>query len=210
MDSSLIYQEKLSPYSREELMARISDKLDQPRFEHVKRVEQTAIELAQENNVDVEKASVAGLVHDYAKQRSDEDFKHAIIQYDLDPDLLNWGNAIWHGVVGAELIKVELGIYDEDILNAVRYHTTGNTYMTSLAQIVFMADYIEPGRNFPGVEVARRLTHHSLQDGVVYQIASTLSYLVQRQAKIYPKTIETYNAWVPSASTDIKEILNGK
>ncbi|QEA30722.1 bis(5'-nucleosyl)-tetraphosphatase (symmetrical) YqeK [Secundilactobacillus malefermentans] len=209
MTDSIIYHENITSYSREELLSKIKQQLHESRFKHVQRVEKTAIQLAQENDVDPEKASIAGLVHDYAKQRSDDDFRQAIVDYQLDPDLLNWGNAIWHGIVGAELIKKELKIFDEDILDAVRYHTTGSTYMTTLAKIIYMADYIEPGRNFPGVEMARKVTHDNLDDGVVYQTASTLNYLISNQKPIYPKTIETYNAWVPGASDKVKEILNG-
>ncbi|MGV7325927.1 bis(5'-nucleosyl)-tetraphosphatase (symmetrical) YqeK, partial [Mycobacterium kansasii] len=84
------------------LVAKLEQALKPHRFRHVLRVEQTAIQLATANQVDVEKASIAGLVHDYAKQRPDEDFIAAIQRYHLDPMLLDYGNAIWHGVVGAE------------------------------------------------------------------------------------------------------------
>lgn len=192
----MIYQQNIYPGTRAELVKAISAKLKEKRFEHVLRVEETAIALAEENGVDLEKASIAGLVHDYAKQRTDKEFVNMIKKHQLDPDLLNWGNAIWHGVVGAEFIRDELQIYDEDILNAVRFHTTGAVMMTPLAQVVYMADYIEPGRDFPGVDEARQITHNDLAAGVVYQTKQTLSYLVQKNAPVYPATIATYNYWV--------------
>ncbi|GAW98378.1 bis(5'-nucleosyl)-tetraphosphatase (symmetrical) YqeK [Secundilactobacillus mixtipabuli] len=199
MSEKVTYTGRYTTDSRDQLLAKISKQLKPARFEHVQRVEQTAIQLAQQYGVDVEKASIAGLVHDYAKQRPDKDFIEAIHHYQLDPELVNWNNAIWHGVVGAELIKAELGIEDEDILNAVRYHTTGNHYMTKLAQIIYMADYIEPGRDFDGVEKARLLTSQSLELAVAYQTKHTLAYLLENNQRIYPKTIETYNAWVPQS-----------
>lgn len=197
--NEVTYTGRYTTDSREQLLAKISKQLKPARFEHVQRVEQTAIKLAEHYGVDVEKASIAGLVHDYAKQRPDEDFIAAIKHYQLDPDLVNWNNAIWHGLVGAELIKAELGITDEDILNAVRYHTTGNRYMTELAQIIYMADYIEPARDFDGVEKARLLTSQSLELAVAYQTKHTLLYLLENNQRIYPKTIDTYNAWVPKS-----------
>lgn len=194
--TELNYQEHIFPGTREQLVAKLEQALKPHRFRHVLRVEQTAIQLATANQVDVEKASIAGLVHDYAKQRPDEDFIAAIQRYHLDPMLLDYGNAIWHGVVGAELIKHELQIFDEDILNAVRHHTTGAVYMSPLEQVIYMADYIEPKRDFPGVDEARKVTTADLAKGVAFQAKQTLQYLVINGKPVYPKSIDTYNAWI--------------
>ncbi|WP_283583431.1 bis(5'-nucleosyl)-tetraphosphatase (symmetrical) YqeK [Limosilactobacillus difficilis] len=203
MTSISDYSEQLIPLTRDELVAKLKIALDSNRFHHVLRVEQTAIDLAKANGVDLEKASIAGLCHDYAKQRSDADFLAAIDRYGLAPDLKNWANPIWHGVVGAELVKHELGVWDEDILNAIRHHTTGDATMSLLEQVVYMADYIEPGRDFPGVEQARQLTHKLLALGVAYQTKRTLEYLLDHGSPIYPATILTYNAWVPKYEGEI-------
>ncbi|WP_367371011.1 bis(5'-nucleosyl)-tetraphosphatase (symmetrical) YqeK [Pediococcus parvulus] len=194
-NDTIEYSENLISYTRKQLVDKVQEKLDDKRFQHCLRVEKQAMELANENNVDPEKAAIAGLLHDYAKQRSDHDFIKVINDKQMNPVLLDYGNAIWHGVVGAELIKDELHIYDEDILNAVRRHTVGAAYMTKLDQIVYMADYIEPGRDFPGVDKARQITHESLKKGVFFQTQQTLSYLVENAKPIYPGTIATYNAW---------------
>lgn len=194
--TELTYTQQLFPGTRTELLAKIKAQLDDARYQHVLRVEQTAIQLAQANDVDVEHASIAGLTHDYAKQRPDQDFIDAIHQYRLTTDLLDYGNAIWHGVVGAEFVKRELGVTDEDILNAIRHHTTGAEYMTPLEQVVYMADFIESARNFPGVDRARELTAQQLQLGVTYQSKHTLAYLVSQGQPIYPQSILAYNAWI--------------
>ncbi|WP_283678262.1 bis(5'-nucleosyl)-tetraphosphatase (symmetrical) YqeK [Lentilactobacillus sp. Marseille-Q4993] len=193
----LVYSNKYISMSRDDLVGKLNDALTTSRFNHVLRVEQTAIELAEANGVDPERASIAGLVHDYAKQRPDIDFINAIKEYHLDPVLLDYGNAIWHGVVGWLFVKNELGINDIEILNAVKYHTVGHEVMTKLEQIVYMADYIEPGRDFPEVETARRVTKKSLQDGVAFQAKQTLSYLIENNKPVFPQTIITYNSWVP-------------
>lgn len=201
--SKISYQEHLLPLSREELIERLRNALSKSRFEHVCRVEKTAIKLAKQNGVDVEKASIAGLCHDYAKQRPDEDFLKIIRDKKLAPVLLDYGNAVWHGVVGAEMVKDELGVHDEDILNAIREHTVGNGYMTKLAQVIYMADYIEPGRDFPGVEKAREITKRELGAGVAYQTKQTLAYLVAKGKPVFPQTLTTYNAWVPQYRKEI-------
>lgn len=189
--------------TRSELIDHLEKALKDKRFQHVLRVEETAVKLAEQYGVDVEKASIAGLCHDYAKQRPDEDFIAEIKKKGLNPLLLDYGNAIWHGVVGAELIKDELGIWDEDILNAVRHHTTGAPVMTKLEQVIYMADYIEPGRDFVGVKKARVITAANLQAGVAYQTKHTLAYLIENGKPVYSKTIDTYNAWVPQYEGEI-------
>lgn len=203
MNEELIYNKSYIPMTRSELIDHLEKALKDKRFQHVLRVEETAVKLAEQYGVDVEKASIAGLCHDYAKQRPDEDFIAEIKKKGLNPLLLDYGNAIWHGVVGAELIKDELGIWDEDILNAVRHHTTGTPVMTKLEQVIYMADYIEPGRDFVGVKKARVITAANLQAGVAYQTKHTLAYLIENGKPVYPKTIDTYNAWVPQYEGEI-------
>lgn len=198
MTKQIKYHQHLIPMKREELVDKLGATLTKKRFEHVLRVEETALELAEENGVNLEPVSIAALCHDYAKQRPDEDFISKIKEKKLDPDLLSYGNAIWHGVVGAEIVADELGIHDQRILDAIRQHTVGAPYMTKLAQIIYMADYIEPGRDFPGVDQARKITHQDLGKGVAFQTKQTLAYLIQKGQAVYPKTLATYNAWVPS------------
>ncbi|VDG19882.1 HD domain-containing protein [Lactobacillus sp.] [Lactiplantibacillus mudanjiangensis] len=201
MSKPIEYQENLVPYTHDELMAKVAAKLTPARYQHCLRVEQTARELAAANGVDPELAAITGLLHDYAKQRDDATFIELIKTRGLDPELVHYGNGVWHGVVGAELIKDELHIANEDILQAVRLHTVGAPYMSKLAQITFMADFIEPNRDFPGVEEARKLTKQSLAAGVRYQIQHTLAYLVEKGQAVYPQTLATYNAWVGGVGT---------
>ena len=204
MAKEIKYQKHYLPLTRIELINRLKEALKPARFNHVLRVEQTAIKLAKKYDVDLEAASVAGLCHDYANQRPDEDFIAVIKAKKLSKELLDYGNAIWHGVVGAELVKDELGVQNEEILDAIREHTTGAAYMTPLAQVLYMADYIEPGRDFPGLEKARQFTETNLGLGVAFQTQATLTYLAENGKPIYPKTLETYNAWVPKYRKELK------
>lgn len=198
MTQTVEYQKHYYAGSREELITKVKEQVSEKRFKHILGVEQAALKLAQANDYELEKASVAALVHDYAKERSDSEFKAMITQTGLEQDLLNWNNFIWHGVVGAEIIKKELKITDEEILNAVRRHTVGAKEMTTLDQIVYVADYIEPGRDFPGVEQARQIAAKSLRAAVEFETKHTLLYLMNNNKTIYPAAILTYNAYVAS------------
>ena len=198
MTQPVEYQKHYYAGSRKELIAKVKEQVSEKRFKHILGVEQAALELARANDYELEKASVAALVHDYAKERSDSEFKALIVQTGLEQDLLNWNNFIWHGVVGAEIIKKELKITDEEILNAVRRHTVGAKEMTMLDQIVYVADYIEPGRDFPGVDQARQLAAESLRAAVEFETKHTLLYLMNNNKTIYPAAILTYNAYVAS------------
>ncbi|MBX9011561.1 HD domain-containing protein [Ligilactobacillus murinus] len=198
MTQTVEYQKHYYAGSRKELIAKVKEQVSEKRFKHILGVEQAALELARANDYELEKASVAALVHDYAKERSEAEFKALIVQTGLEQDLLNWNNFIWHGVVGAEIIKKELKITDEEILNAVRRHTVGAKEMTTLDQIVYVADYIEPGRDFPGVDQARQLAAESLRAAVEFETKHTLLYLMNNDKTIYPAAILTYNAYVAS------------
>lgn len=190
------YTGKYLKDSRDDLFYKVSKKMSSSRFQHVLRVEEMALKLARIYHEDLEKTSIAALVHDYAKERPDHDFICQMTKKNYSPELLKYHNQIWHGTVGADFVSEELGINDEDILNAVRTHTTGAAQMSKLMQIIYVADFIEEGRKFPGVEEARRRSFESLEKGVAFKTKHTLEYLLSRQALIYPQTIETYNAWV--------------
>jgi putative HD superfamily hydrolase of NAD metabolism len=181
--------------SRDELCQRVQAQMSAKRFKHVLGVEKAAIALAKRYGASIEQASIAALTHDYAKERSQQAFE-AMIRQQFDLDLLNWGNEIWHGLVGAEFVKQELGIEEEAILQAIRVHTTGAAQMSLLDQIIYVADYIEPGRDFPLVEEARAIAKENLEAAVAFETKHTLAYLVQKEVPIYPKTLETYNKWV--------------
>ncbi|BDR60735.1 bis(5'-nucleosyl)-tetraphosphatase (symmetrical) YqeK [Lactobacillus xylocopicola] len=193
--TDLFFKNTYSPLTSSELIAQERGNMAEDRFGHCVRVSQTSRKLAQLNDYDEDKAALAGFVHDYAKQVPVEEYREVIKTQGFDPDLLVWGRRIWHGMVGTYFIKRDLKITDEEILTAVSRHTTGDTTMTTLDKIVFMADYIEPGRDFPGVEEASAVTYADLDEGVGYQLAHTLDFLIKQRDKIYPRTLDAYNVW---------------
>ncbi|MGO3610557.1 MAG: bis(5'-nucleosyl)-tetraphosphatase (symmetrical) YqeK [Enterococcus sp.] len=192
------YSRTYTAMEREALMQAVQMRMSERRFQHVLGVEETAIALAERFGASLEKASIAALTHDYAKERSDEEFELAIDQgdYEEKAELLKYGNAIWHGLVGADFVRQELKISDDEILTAIRFHTTGAAEMSLLDKIIYVADYIEPGRNFPGVEDARVIAFSDLDQAVAFETKHTLAHLIESETPVYPKTIETYNRWV--------------
>ncbi len=154
------------------------------------------VDVPQRFGVDVEKAGLAGLLHDYAKKLSDQEFLDLIDRYRLDPDLKNWGNNVWHGMVGIYKLQEDLDLQDSEILRAIEIHTVGADQMTDLDKVIYVADYIEHNRVFPGVDVAREIAELSLNKAVAYETARTVEHLAHQGFPIYPQTLETYNAFV--------------
>lgn len=181
---------------RSALLEKMTERLSPKRLTHCLGVEKACLELAQRYGVDREQAGLAGLLHDYAKELSDERFLELIDRYQLDPDLKDWDNNVWHGLVGIYHIQEDLGLTDPAILKAIAVHTVGEAQMTDLDKVVYVADYIECGRDFPGVDRARELAQVSLNQAVAYETASTLAYLAKKGLPIYPQTLETYNAYI--------------
>ena len=193
--NDLFFKKTYSTLSSAEIVAKEKSNMTEDRFEHCIGVSKTAKKLAELNQYDEDKAALAGFIHDYAKQVSVEDYREVIKTKGFDQDLLNWNRSIWHGIVGTYFIQRDLKITDTEILTAVRRHTTADVEMTTLDKIVFMADYIEPGRSFPGVEEARKITYANIDKGVGYQLAHTLEFLIEKRNKIYPRTLDAYNVW---------------
>lgn len=188
--------ESYTGLSRSQLLEKVEGAMSQKRFTHVLGVEKAALELARRYGADETKVSLAALLHDYAKERPDEDFLGIIDDCDLDPDLKNWGNNIWHGLVGSFIISQEFNLEDDEILQAIERHTVGAADMSLLDKVIYVADYIEPGRDFPGVDEARRIAAEDLDKAVAFETARTLAHLASKGLPIYPQTLETYNAYL--------------
>jgi len=167
--------------------------LPERRYIHTLGVTDTAVMLAKRYGADERKAELAGIFHDYAKYRPKEEMESIIRQENMPQDLLLYDSELWHAPVGAYLVKKEVGIQDEEILDAIRYHTTGRPGMTTLEKVVFLADYIEPNRSFPGVDEVRKAAENSLDEAIVLSLQNTIRFLLSKNQLIYPQTVETYN-----------------
>lgn len=190
---------------RNEALRIVKGQLPERRFKHTVGVMETAVALAKLYGADEKKAELAAIFHDYAKYRPREEMEKVILEENLHRDLLEHNIELWHAPVGAVLVEKETGISDEDILNSIRYHTTGRAGMTLLEKIIFLADYIEPGRNFPGVDEVRALARENLDLAMIKALANTISFLLEKKQLIYPDTIHTYNDLINKRRTNENE-----
>lgn len=190
------YSGNYTSFTREQVIEKVRETMSPKRFKHVLGVEKTALSLADKYGVEAEKISLAALLHDIAKERPDGEMRDIVISENLDLELLEYGSQIWHGPVGSELAKREYDISDEEILDAITQHTVGAPIMSLVAQVLYVADYIEPSRNFDGVEEARKIADKSLTEAVKFETIETIKHLIKQENKIYPKAIDTYNAWI--------------
>ncbi|NMB40422.1 MAG: HD domain-containing protein [Firmicutes bacterium] len=165
-------------------------------YQHSLGVEKTAFSLALKHGADSKKASKAGLLHDYAKNFSFEELRSIALENDLADEVALQEPALLHAPVGAWLLETELGITDKEILEAVRMHTTGAAGMSLLAKIVYLADFIEPGRTHAGVKKIRKTAFSDLEKALLCAVGFTLGRLLDRKKIIHPNSVFFYNSLV--------------
>ena len=167
--------------------------LKTPRFEHTLRVIETSEELAERFKESAQKAKLAAALHDYAKNWSVEELKTYIVNHQLSNELLVYHPELWHGPVASHVMEMKYGITDPEVLRAIAHHTTGRAGMTNIEKIVYLADYIEPGRDIPGVEEVRKASEQNLDYACWLVARSTLNYLIQKNVTIHPDSFHAYN-----------------
>lgn len=179
--------------NRDEALKLVKPHLTDHRYEHTLGVTETAVELAEKYGADKEKTEIAAIFHDYAKFRPKEEMRQVVVDHDLPKDLLEYSTELLHAPVGAILVRDEIGITDEDILGAITHHTSGRPNMTLIEKCVFLADYIEPGRKFPGVKEVRELASENLDAAIIQSLKNTVNFLMKKNQPVYPATFHTYN-----------------
>ena len=178
------------------LMETVKRDLPAKRWQHTVGVMQSSVELAHKYGVDPAKAELAALLHDYCKYWPTEKQRQVILESDLPKDLLQYDKPLWHGPVGAYVVQRDFGIDDEEVLDAIRYHTSGRVGMTLLEKVICLADYIEPGREYPEVDRLRELAQTSMENALIAGFDSTIRFLMTRGEKIFPLTLLTRNALI--------------
>lgn len=172
----------------------LSQKLSPKRFNHCRGVEETAVRMAQRYGVDVDKAMQAGLMHDCAREIPNHVLLAMAEQHNIKVDYVERSEPVLlHAPIGALLAEQEYGITDKEVLAAIHSHTVGGKGMTALAKIIFIADFIEPGRTFPGVDKLRRLAEKDLDHALLAAYDHTMLYIIKRGDIIHPATIEGRN-----------------
>ncbi len=169
--------------------------LEPKRFEHTKGVEYTAAALAMAHGADVKNAQLAGLLHDNAKCYSDDKLRNLCDKYNLGMnDAESKNPALLHAKVGSFMAMETFGVKDSDIVRAVLNHTTGRPDMSLLEKIVFIADYIEPGRKKAArLPEIREAAFKDLNAALLMILEDTLNYLSDSKMEIDPMTQKTYD-----------------
>lgn len=181
-------------YSWEQYAERVKRMLQPERWQHTLRVVETAERLAKLHGVDVEKARIAALLHDCAKELPKNHLLKSIEELGIVMDEIEMANeALWHAPAGAALAYREFGVRDEEIFSAIRYHTTGRAGMSCLEKIIYVADMIEPHRQFPGVERIRELVQEDLDKGCLAAFDASISYVIKKGYLLHLGTCEARN-----------------
>jgi len=173
----------------------LKKQLKENRYLHSLGVEEVACDMAAIYGYDMEKAALAGILHDCAKYLSDEELIRECEKYGLPISAIERKCAfLLHAKVGALYARVMYGIEEEEILDAINYHTTGRPQMTLLEKIIFTADYIEPYRKpLPRIDIIRETAYTDLDQAVVMILENTLSYLSDIDGEIDTITVDTYH-----------------
>lgn len=184
---------------KDRIVKQLKQNLSSKRLEHTYAVAEEAKKLAHIYGEDCCKAELAALFHDMFRSMSGDVLNMYIRQLGL-PDSLKDRPNLSHGKIAAEIMKRDFGIEDQDIINAVSFHTTGRAGMSKLEKIVFLADAIEPGRKYPTVDETRKLAYKDLDLACISSLERTVEYIRNRGEYMDPDTI--------SALRDLKEKQN--
>ncbi len=160
---------------KKEILPYLEEHLKPSRLKHTMNVTKLAVEMAEQYGADQNKAEIAALLHDMAK-------------YEKRPGVdMN----LAHSKIGAEMSREIFGIEDEEILNAIAHHTTGRAGMSTLEKIIFLADAIEPGRHYPGVDEIRRMAETDLDKACIMSLQHTIDYVKRHEGwYLHPDSIE--------------------
>lgn len=190
-----------------EIVVILSRELRPARFRHSRDVCQTAVRLAERWNADIEKARLAGILHDCARNLKGPELLKTAQEYGLMPNRLELMQpALIHAPLGALIAENRFGVKDADILQAIHRHTTGAPQMTILDKIIYLADCIEPGRSFPGAERIRDYAAKNLDQALLAAYEHSIQYVVANNGLLHPNTVEGRNFLL----MEFKTVRNGK
>ena len=175
--------------AKELVRSRLSDK----RYEHTINVKKMAVKLAKRYGVDEDKAALAALLHDSAKEIS-KDEMCAIMQ--AHPEYAEGGEArptpVWHGVCAAILARTQWGVTDEAVLSAIACHTAGKPGMTRLDKILYLADMTSAERDWPGVKALRALEMEDLDRALCEALKQSIDFVEEKGGALDPESVAAY------------------
>ncbi len=174
--------------------AALQVQMKKSRYRHTQGVLNVALHLAVKYGANPHHTAVAALFHDYAKDFSRERLFQLIFRYQLETDpIMDQAHQLLHGKVAAAIALHEYGIQEPEVLLAIENHTTGRVHMGLLEKIIYLSDFIEPGRDYPGVESLRKLAEENLNQAVYQALTNTMIYVLRTGKLLHPKTLEARN-----------------
>ena len=187
---------------RKEYTSLLKGMLSKHRCTHSLNVAEEAVRLAKRYHADVEKAETAGLLHDIMKETEPNEQRSLILRYDkhntFDSAPMLVSDKLLHGPAGAAYCRLVLRIKDEEILNAIFFHTTARPDMTLVEKIVYIADYTSRERNYKEVELVRKLADKSLEATIAFTTSYTIRDLLSKKQPLNIYTVEAYNQYIAS------------
>lgn len=189
---------------RDQCRRLMKEMLDEELYRHSLGVAEAAVSLAGFYGADKGKAYLAGMIHDYGKRYPKNVLlrKADLLGLTLDR-ITRQEKRLLHAPVGAALIKSELGIFDADIIRAVAFHTTGRNGMTLLEKVIYLADYIETGRKFEGVDLIRKTAHSNLDQALLSAVNQTIRSVLNRDLMLHPRSVAFRNSLLAEAAKKI-------
>lgn len=184
-----------------EIKQYIENNFSEKRKIHTEGVRQTAIKLAEKYGADSQKAETAALFHDMYRGVPDQTLNYYVKHLGLDGKYINNAN-LAHGKIAAIVMERDFDITDRDIINAVSYHTTGRAGMSTLEKVIYLADAIEPSRNYPGVDALRKEAERDLDKACLMSLTSTAEFVKSSGKYLDYDTI--------LAKDDLEKIIDAK
>ncbi len=199
-------RDSLKPLNRQQVLNWLSENVPEKRLNHILRVEETAVKLAQYHDLDWERAAQAGLLHDLAKYFKPKRLLELAKADGLDIDPMDEINPhLLHADVGAIVARDEFGVCDAEVLAAVRNHTLGRAEMSLLSCVVFLADSMEPGRgDTTELNELRKLSRKNLYRAVLQTCEDSMRSLFASRSLVHPRVLQTRNWALQMAQQSIK------
>lgn len=177
-----------------EIEQSIKSMTKESRFLHSKGVEETAAKLAKHYGENVQKASLAGLMHDCVKNLPLEEMLRLAKYLGCELDWVTKNEAkLIHAPLGAYYAKKVFGINDDEIFDAIYYHTTAKADMPMLTKIIYIADVVEPNRTYKGVDEIRKLAFENIDLAILKAINFTIGKIIQSGRMLHSETINARN-----------------
>ena len=172
----------------------LQNRLTPKRYNHSICVADEAVRLANKYGGDCDKAYLAGLLHDITKNASCDEHLQIFNEFGIMlNDIEKSAEKLWHAISGAAYIEHILGIKDEEIITAVRYHTTAREDMTQLEKLLYLADFTSADRDYDDIDIMRQKVEISMEAGLDYALSYTINDLVSRGKPLHLDTVKAYN-----------------